>query len=98
MDEIDFLKKVFKIITISFIGITCFMLFGIIRANADEKIVLITLVICGGMYAFTFLIYYLLKIKFTNQFSIKYINNKDLHRDIINKYPPAKRVVFHFRA
>lgn len=89
MDEIDFLKKVFKIITISFIGITCFMLFGIIRANADEKIVLITLVICGGMYAFTFLIYYLLKIKFTNQFSIKYINNKDLHRDIINKYPPA---------
>ena len=89
MDEIDFLKKVFKIITISFSVITFFVLFVVLREIANKEVVLYALMICGGVYAIDIIMYYILKTIFIGRNSLNYLKNNDLYRNILTNYPPA---------
>jgi len=97
MDEIDFLKRLFKTIhkffAVIFFIIAILILSIVFRENAKAEdnfiIIIYTISICGGIYILTIIMYFVIKAIFTNQMSIKYINNKDLDRTIITKYPPA---------
>lgn len=89
MDEIDFLKKVFKIITISFSVIAFFVLFVVIREIANKEVVLCALMICGGVYAIDIIMYYILKTIFIGRNSLNYLKNNDMYRNILTNYPPA---------
>ena len=89
MDEIDFLKKVFKTITISFSSITFFILFIVIREIGEKEVVLYALMICGGVYAIDIIMYYILKTIFIGRNSLNYMKNNDIHRNILANYPPA---------
>ena len=89
MDEIDFLKKVFKTITISFSVITIFILFVVIRETVNKEVVLYAVMICGGVYAIDIIMYYILKTVFIGRKSFNYLKNNDIYRNILTNYPPA---------
>ena len=93
MDEIDFLKKVFKTVIISisviFSLIIGVIVYTVIKEKGDIILILYTLMICVGTYTFSFLIFYILKTKLIGQLSFKYLNNKDIAREILEKYSPA---------
>ena len=63
MDEIDFLKKVFKTVIISisviFSLIIGVIVYTVIKEKGDIILILYTLMICVGTYTFSFIIFYI---------------------------------------